>query len=126
MGQLPPESADDEARGRFCPWYPLAEALGRAPKEPGVFQIKRVGALLSYPRGKSAMVLYGYGDVLASAMPPVIETLSVHRESARLVCRHQLVADGRAAEQLYRSVLDQFVARFGEPPTLPPAEESGV
>lgn len=120
MSRPPLASAADEARGRFCQWYPLADARARSPDAPGVFQVKVRGSLLSYPRGKSAMVHYGYGDALSSAVARTVATLGSHSEAARFVCRHQITDDHGAAETLYRSVLDQFVRRFGQPPTVPP------
>ena len=110
---------DDDARGRFCPWYALADIAERAPAMPGVFQIKRARGLQSDPGGKSAMLRYGHSAVLASALAREAARLADHPQADSLVCRHQIVADADAAEQLYRTVLDQFVNRFGGPPTLP-------
>jgi hypothetical protein len=41
----------------FWPWYPLVRTVAEAPGRLGVLQV-RAEALLSFPRGKSAMVLY--------------------------------------------------------------------
>jgi hypothetical protein len=41
----------------FGPWYPLERAVAEAPGRPSVLQV-RAEALLSFPRGKSPMVLY--------------------------------------------------------------------
>lgn len=110
---------DDDARGRFCPWYALADIAERAPATPGVFQIKRARGLQSYPRGKSAMLRYGHGAQLTQALAREATQLAEHPQAGLLLCRHQVAADAGAAEQLYRTVLDQFVNRFGGPPTLP-------
>jgi hypothetical protein len=44
---------------RFDRWFPVEEAAAAALEAPGVFQV-RAEALRDYPRGRSAMVLYGY------------------------------------------------------------------
>lgn len=121
----PGRDGHDEARGRFCPWYPLAGSAERAPALPGVYQIKRSGQLLDYPRGKSAMLRYGHGPELATALAALVPQLADHPDAERFLCRHQITADAHAAEALYRTVVDQFEARFGTPPTLPgqPIEE---
>lgn len=128
MSGSPPDtlsdSSLDDARGRFCPWYGLADIGERAPAIAGVFQIKLMGALLSYPRGKSAMLRYGHGARLSQALAPVAAELSGHPQADRFACRHQIADDERAAEQLYRTVLDQFIARFGTPPRLPSVSPS--
>ncbi len=41
----------------FGPWYPLSEAIERAPGLPGVVQM-RAEAIFGYPKGQSAMVYY--------------------------------------------------------------------
>src|SRR5712692_5822401 len=42
---------------RFGSWYPLERAVAEAPERPGVLQV-RAEDLLSFPHGKSAMLLY--------------------------------------------------------------------
>lgn len=118
VGLLEDHSHED-ARGRFCPWYALADIAERAPTMPGVYQIKRLRGLLSYPGGKSAMLRYGHGAQLAHTLAQVAADLADHPQAHLLVCRHQIADDAAAAERLFRTVLDQFTARFGSPPNLP-------
>jgi hypothetical protein len=101
---------------RFCPWYPLDEATQRAPRQPGVYQVKVPAGLLDYPGGKSAMIHYGAGPDLAAALGAFA---SQHPGSGWLA-RHQ--ADGRAAASpgaLLAELLGQFERRFGSAPSLP-------
>lgn len=46
---------------RFSPWYPLApDAIEvNTPCTAGIFELRVYGPLLVYPKGRSAMVLYG-------------------------------------------------------------------
>ncbi len=55
----------------FCPWYSAADAGVIAPPRPGVFQVKRLGSVLIYPRGKSAMVHYGFAENVQRAISRV-------------------------------------------------------
>ena len=101
---------------RFGPWHPLARATETAPQQPGVLQARAEG-LLAFPRGKSAMVLYGS----SAAGEPL--ALFVAGRGAALVAaagdlgarwvRYGEAADPAAACAL---LLQRFVERFGAPP----------
>jgi hypothetical protein len=101
---------------RFGPWRPLVEAPDAAPVGPGVLQA-RGEALLDFPRGKSAMVLYA-----ASAPDEGLQSYLRGRGAARLATAGQLGAcwvrfggSTRPAEELER-LLRLFVERFGAAP----------
>ena len=66
------------------------------------------------------MLRYGHGRRLSTVLAVVAEELSRHPDAARLLCRHQIVEDERAAKNLYQAIFDQFVGRFGAPPRLTP------
>lgn len=102
---------------RFCPWYPLADAAAHAPAAEGVLQLRLAEGLLEYPTGKSAMVHYEHAaDVRACAT-----ALAVGHPVPALLCRH-LEIEGQERVDLaafHAKVRDEFVRRFGSPPTFP-------
>jgi hypothetical protein len=118
---------------RFCPWYPLADARDLAPAGEGVLQLRLASGLLDYPRGKSAMVHYAHAANVAAAIEA---WASAHgetgsegepapgvgsREAVRIVCRHLIEADPATdLAQFYAKLSDEFVRRFGAPPSLGP------
>ena len=104
---------------RFCPWYPLADAGAHAPSTPGVFQVRIAHGLVDYPRGKSAMIHYGWGqDVGATA-----QAFSAAHPGVDWLCRHaeELTARERAIglDAAFEALVGSFVQRFGTPPRLP-------
>jgi hypothetical protein len=107
---------------RFCPWYPLADAAAHAPAAEGVLQLRLASGLLDYPTGKSAMVHYEHApDVRAAA------TVLAGRHADRdLLCRHLEIEPGDAVDlgAFHAKVLDEFVRRFGSPPSLAPCTSS--
>lgn len=101
---------------KFGIWHPFAEAPQAAPDAPGLLQA-RADALLRYPRGKSAMVLYA--------------GCKAHETLRRYICDGGAALLDRAAATGARWVrfgetprpeheLDrlnrQFLDRFGAPP----------
>lgn len=104
---------------RFCPWYPLADAAVHAPAAEGVLQLRLADGLLDYPRGKSAMVHYEHAaNVRASAT-----ALARQYRTPPLLCRH-LEIEGDDTVDLaafHAKVREEFVRRFGVPPSFTPA-----
>jgi hypothetical protein len=103
---------------RFCPWYPLADAAAHAPAAEGVLQIRQAEGLLDYPTGKSAMVHYEHAsDVRAAAA-----RLAVEHSDRALLCRHLEIEPGVAVDlaAFYAKVREEFVRRFGSPPSFAP------
>jgi hypothetical protein len=100
---------------RFGPWYPLSDARDHAPAAEGVWQVRLATGLLDYPRGKSAMVHYGYAtDVLAA-----VQAWAAAHGADGLVCRHLIEID-RSTDLMafYAGLADDFLRRFGAPPRL--------
>ena len=107
---------------RFCPWYPLGEAGNHAPAGEGVLQIRLAEGLLDYPSGKSAMVHYEHAaDVRASAT-----RLAADHADRALLCRHLEIEDTAAVDlaAFHAKVRDEFIRRFGCPPTFSPCISS--
>jgi hypothetical protein len=132
---------------KFCPWYPLNESaaivppvsnikrtLGSADLDrpcerlaagQGIWQVRQASGLLSYPRGKSAMVHYHLSrhnvavDIAAFAQAHPMQSPS-------WLCRHLISDDDQALppdtalDEFYDTLLAQFVARFGQMPQVPP------
>jgi len=101
---------------RFGSWYPIERAAADAPDRPGVLQV-RAETLLSFPRGKSAMVLY-----TATAVDESLMAFVAGRGAALLVRAAafggRLVRFAEAAlpaAELER-LLQQFTERFSAPP----------
>lgn len=100
----------------FGPWYALAEAAATALDAPGLLQA-RAAAVLPYPRGRSAMVLYG-----ASRACETLRSYVSGRGAGPL--RRAGAAGARwvrfgAAADPERALADQlarFTDRFGAPP----------
>ena len=107
---------------RFCPWYPLADAAAYAPASEGVLQLRLADGLLDYPHGKSAMVHYEHAaDVRASAT-----RLAAEHADRALLCRHLEIDAGSAVDlgAFHAKVRDEFIRRFGSPPTFAPCISS--
>ena len=99
---------------RFGRWVRLAEAADEMSEEPGVFQLRLERGLVAYPRGRSAMILYGAGRSLRAA---VAEVAAAH-PGAPWLARAAVgpVADPEAA---LAGLIADFAARFGAAPHLP-------
>jgi hypothetical protein len=102
---------------RFCPWYPLSDAAAHAPAGEGVLQLRVASGLLDYPSGKSAMVHYEHAaDVRAAAT-----ALASLHAGLDLLCRHLIeIAPGDAVDlaAFHAKVREEFVRRFGSPPSF--------
>ena len=107
---------EDDIPGRFCPWYALSDIPERTPQAPGVYQLRRRAGLISYPRGKSAMVQYGHAGNMRAALVKIASAHAPHTDLEALFCRHQRVEDERAAEALHAELRTRFVRRFGADP----------
>jgi len=104
---------------RFCPWYPLAAAADRTPAAAGIFQVRVVTGLIAYPRGRSAMVHYGWDG--ADLRAAVLAFAADH--PGAYLCRHaeEMSADEvRYPRGACERLREQFIRRFGAPP-LPPS-----
>ena len=108
---------------KFGSWYPLAEAAQLAPAAPGVFQVRVAEGLVEYPRGKSAMIHYGFAeDVRAAAA-----AFAAAHPGVAWWCRHTIEPEALApedAQALAAKLLRDFTVRFGTPPSLPSASLS--
>ena len=97
-------------------WHPIETAAAAAPDEPGVLQT-RADDLLTYPRGRSAMVLYAH-----SASEGSLRTFCNGTGSADLGraagagARWVRFAETSEPEEDFERLLDHFVERFGAPP----------
>src|SRR6185436_21032482 len=93
-----------------------------APAAEGVLQLRVAEGLLDYPTGKSAMVHYEHAsDVRAAAT-----LLAEHHAGRNLLCRHLEIEPGEAvdAAAFHAKVRDEFVRRFGSPPSFAPCISS--
>lgn len=96
---------------RFSRW---SEHPDEAPGGAAVVQVKVLGDLLDYPRGKSAMIWYGVlADCTAAELREVLDQLSETFASRSLVWRH-LAAD--RPEVHLGELLTRFEERFGASP----------
>lgn len=104
---------------RFCPWYPLADAAAHAPAAEGVLQIRVEQGLLDYPTGKSAMVHYEHA---ANVRERAVALASAHAGAA-LLCRHLEIEGAEDVDlaAFHAKVREEFIRRFGSPPTFCPA-----
>ena len=107
---------------RFCPWYPLAEAITHAPAREGVLQLRVAEGLLDYPEGKSAMVHYEH----AADIHTTTTTLARAHDGAALLCRHLEIEPGETVDlrAFHAKVRDEFIRRFGAPPSFDPCTSS--
>jgi len=100
----------------FGPWHPLERAVAEAPAQPGVLQV-RAETLLSFPRGKSAMVLYA-----ATATDEPLVAFVAGRGAPLLACAAACggclvrFADAALPEAELERLLQQFTERFSAPP----------
>jgi len=107
---------------RFCPWYPLAEAAAHVPPGEGMLQLRLAEGLLDYPHGKSAMVCYEHAPDLRAAAT----RLAAEHAGAALLCRHLEIQPEDAVDvaAFHAKVRDEFIRRFGSPPSFAPCISS--
>jgi hypothetical protein len=101
---------------RFGAWHAIEAALAAAPSRPGVLQV-RADAVLSLPRGKSAMVFYAATD----PAEPLAEWLSGAGQKSleatvRLGGRYVRFAESADPQRDLARLLAQFEERFGAVP----------
>lgn len=101
----------------FTSWHPLtSEGIVALPKLPAAFQVRRETGLVEYPRGKSAMLFYGYADVnlyeTVSKLFPLDEMADGHPQHGALLVRFSTEVEAKPEmKALYQS----FTRRFGQP-----------
>ena len=105
----------------FGSWHDLVDASRLAPARPGVLQA-RAPALLTFPAGKSAMVLYASSGA-DETLQRYVDTRGAGSLARAATAGATLVRFGitpRPDAELTR-LLDQFSARFG---ALPPGNRA--
>lgn len=102
----------------FGRWHDIADAAESAPSGPGVFQVRLRAGLIDYPRGKSAMILYGAAADLAAAARALAEA---HPGRPWLVRFSEDLSPDEAGgcDAILDRLLASFERRFGTRPTLP-------
>jgi hypothetical protein len=109
---------------RFSAWFPLVpDAIdANAPDEAGIYEVRVYGPLLVYPKGRSAMVLYGassseqptlrrsLGALLRRGLPDSVRTAIGHNQ-----VYFRTAFCGRPGDELRRRLAD-FEMRFGAYP----------
>jgi hypothetical protein len=101
---------------KFGVWHPIETAAAMAPDEPGVLQT-RSDDLLAYPRGRSAMVLYGHSASEGSLRTFVNGAGAVDLgRAAGAGARWIRFAETSEPEEDFERLLDHFVERFGSAP----------
>jgi hypothetical protein len=110
----------------FGPWHPLERALAAAPSRPGLLQL-RADALLAFPRGKSAMVLYAATKV-DETLVEFVEGRGGPRLARAAACGACLVRFAEAAlpEVELERLLQRFTDRFGASPPANAGMDAGV
>lgn len=106
---------------RFGPWHPLRGAAEHLPPQGGVLQVRLERELVSYPRGKSAMVLYAGADDVRQ----LAARLADAHAGKPWLCRASVgpCADppGAAAR-----LLAEFEERFGSCPTCNETKDMSI
>lgn len=100
----------------FGIWIPVKEAPDRAPDAPGLLQA-RTDEVLTYPRGKSAMVLYARcreGETLRRYVTG--RGAAPLGRAAEAGARLVRFAASPTPEEDYGRLLARFVERFGAQP----------
>ena len=106
----------------FGGWFPLDDAPAVAPESAGLLQA-RADALVAYPKGKSAMVLYA-----RSSAPETLRQYVSGRGAAALGraagigARWIRFGESQNAEGEFARVMRRFQERFG----ARPAANAGV
>lgn len=98
---------------RFGHWHPLRDAPDRLPPQSGVLQVRLERGLVSYPRGKSAMISYAGADDVRQ----LAARLAGAHAGEPWLCRASL---GACADPLGAAarLLAEFEERFGSCPML--------
>ena len=116
---------------KFGVWHPFAEASNAAPDGPGLLQA-RADALLAYPRGKSAMVLYA-GTPSQGTLRRYVREAGAPALRRANACGARWVRFGEtpAPERELARLTAQFQDRFGAPPAgnaelTPPPSSTGA
>ncbi|MES1158231.1 MAG: hypothetical protein ABUL67_03930 [Haliangium ochraceum] len=110
----------------FGGWISLDEAPAAAPDAPGLWQA-RADALLAYPRGKSAMVMYA-----RSRPDETLRRYVAGRGVAALghaaACGARWLRFGASAspDADFDRLLRRFVDRFGAPPAANSDSDMGA
>ena len=102
----------------FGGWLPLVDARASAPESPGVLQA-RGDALVAYPRGRSAMLLYAASRADETLRGYVGGRGAPAIDRAREAGARYVRFGGAAAPEHERDrLLAQFTARFGASPVV--------
>ena len=96
----------------------MGGGLEAVPQAPGVFQLRIEHGLLSYPRGKSAMVAYGAGAELRGAVQAFLRSAAGERARAhgKLLLRWAVLPAGAQADAALTRLRGRFVSQFGSCP----------
>lgn len=106
---------------RFSAWYPLTpDAIdANAPAIGGVFEVRVYGPLLVYPKGRSAMVLYGATDktekLLRGALRAICDR-GLPEKAKSVIGSHPVyfrTAGSKEPKVDLQRRLDDFEMRFG-------------
>lgn len=85
---------------------------------PGIFQVRIARGLIDYPRGKSAMIHYGWARDLRAA----VRDFAAAHPGVDWLCRHAVELSARerelGLEGAFALLVDGFAQRFGTPPRL--------
>jgi hypothetical protein len=118
---------------QFGAWMPVETALSGGasadrpplPSGPGVFQLRVEKGLLRYPHGQSAMVAYGAGSDVVTALAALLSgPVGDHaRRLGPLLCRFAAPDPHCPPHEHLRRLHERFRAQFG---SLPLAEAAAA
>jgi hypothetical protein len=115
---------------QFGAWIPLTMPLAddQMPAGAGVFQLRVASGLLTYPRGKSAMVAYGGGADVAAALRAFVASPAGARAAQLGPLWVRFAApDGHSSAEAHLARLrERFVAQFGQLPLADEATAKGA
>lgn len=106
---------------RYSSWHPLSkegldavEGMG-----PAALQIRRAKGVAQYPRGKSAMVWFGYSstDGIATLKTQFGDILDAPGKSPQGPLEFRYLC-GEGARESLKKRAHRFAKRFGSPPIL--------
>jgi len=97
---------------RFSQWHNF-EQLDRIPTRSGLFQVRQITGLLSYPSGKSAMYMYGMAP---SDLRQSLDKIFFELDKGVFLGRYSLDARSLDWSRELRRLLDDFAHRFGSEP----------
>jgi hypothetical protein len=106
---------------KFSAWFPLTpDAIdANAPASTGVYEVRVYGPLLVYPKGRSAMVLYGATDKRTSTLRTTLKGLSetgLPQKVRSAIGTHPVyfrTAASREPKNDLQRRLEDFEMRFG-------------